>query len=176
MYFGKGSRRYKKTLGENDVYKYYSSVTKNSVSRGEFSEISKDIGSGIMRMLIYDNFVFYMPFRLGDICIRKKEKHVKILDDGSIALQHLRVDWERTLNHWAELYPNMTPDEIRVIPKKKKFYHLNEDVNGYVAYFNWSKYTANFRNKSAYLFKPVRQYKRELGTYIKKTHKMNYYE
>ena len=47
MYFGKGSRRYKKTLGENDVYKYYSSVTKNSVSRGEFSEISKDIGSGI---------------------------------------------------------------------------------------------------------------------------------
>ena len=176
MYFGKGGRKYKKTIGENDVYKYYSLHTKNSVTRGEFSSISKDIGSGIMRMLIYDNSVYYMPFRLGDICIKKKEKNVVFTDDGKIDTKQLRVDWERTLDHWRELYPDLTPDELKKIPGKKKFYHLNEEVNGYVAYFHWSKYTANFRNKSAYLFKPVRQYKRELGNYIKKTHKMNYYE
>ena len=81
MYFGKGSRRYKKTLGENDAYKYYSSVTKNSVSRGEFSEISKDIGSGIMRMLIYDNFVFYMPFSEP---IGHPISHVHIIADKNV--------------------------------------------------------------------------------------------
>ena len=82
MYFGKGGRKYKKTFGENETYAYYSSVTKNSVTRGEFSRISKDIGSGIMRTLIYDNSVFYMPFRLGDICIKKKEKNI---------IQHLYI-------------------------------------------------------------------------------------
>lgn len=176
MYFGFSGRKYKKTFTELDIYNYYCKSVKKPLSRKEFSQVSKDIGEAIMRLVIYNNYIYYMPYRLGDISLKRISEKVSYDDNGQVNTNKLPIDWGRTTKYWAEIYKDLTTDEIKQIKDKKVFYHLNEDVDGQRAYFRWSKVTSNFKNKNMYLFRPVRKFSRELAVFIKYTKKLNYYE
>lgn len=147
--------------GIGDAYKFYKKKynSEKTVSNSEFSIICKDFNKRISNLIIYENFSFLLPFRLGRIRIRKYKPKTYLQKDGTLDKTRLRPDWNATNRLWAQ-----NPEAKK---EKKLVYHLNEHTNGYQHRWFWEKLTSNVPNNSAYSFIPSRSNKRTLAKVLK---------
>ena len=141
-------------------YKRYCNNIKEPISKKEFTDILSDINEAIIHEIIYDNYEFKLPCRIGYIRIQKKKTPYN--------KAKLKVDWKKTNKLWAE--------KPEAKEKKQFIYHLNENTDGYYYRFYFSKFTSNLKNKSAYSFVPTRSNQRLLSSYLKENSDVDYYE
>lgn len=164
----------KSDIGMTEFYDYYkkNNFSENTdslffMTRKEYNKIVTDLFTKIKDALIYENFEFNIPFRMGTICIRKIKRKVKIKDGKVIAT--LPINWKATLDLWES---NPEAKEKKVLVK-----HINEHSGGYVANYKYFKKKANYKNKSIYFFKPARGAAREINTaWRNKKNNIDYYE
>ena len=142
---GLGCPRRKADIKEADFYKYYRKNSSNPVDKAVFSQFSKKLGTGIIRLITIDGVEVILPWRLGSIYLKRKESKVYFDENGDVDKRKMRTDWNRTLKHWEKLYPDKTMDEIKAIPNKKYFFHLNEHSNGYKYRWYWDRITSNVK-------------------------------
>ena len=105
--------------GIRDAFKFYKTKRNSEVNitASEFSSICKDFNKRVSNLIIYENFSFLLPFRMGRIRIRKYKPKTYIQEDGSLDKSRLRPDWKATKKLW-EQNPKAKED-------KKLVFHLN---------------------------------------------------
>lgn len=137
------------------------------LDRTTFTSILKEVNTKLRDVIIFNNFQFEMPGRLGSLAIRKKERKVYIDDDGNVVTRHLPVDWGATNKLWA------VDEKARLAKKVVK--HTNPHTQGFIVKWQYHTGYANFKNKSAYTFKPCRDSKLALVRAIKENNKLDFY-
>lgn len=171
-----------KTLGVNDFYEFYSrtyykekvgnrmSINKRSrfyVTRTNYCNIISEFNKSMMQEVIYDNFEFILPARMGTIHIVKFKPKVRIDRTGRTTYL-LPINWKVTKELW-----NTDPEAKE---NKTLVRHLNEHTNGYICKLRYDKFKATYRWKSAYSFLPCRPFKDELAKFLQDPNReVNYY-
>lgn len=137
--------------GINDYYKHYikefGSISKYNLEKSIFRDILTDFHSLIVHEIVFNNYEFTLPQRMGTIFMRKFKPTLKI-QDGTL-INHNPPDWKKTKELWDK------DPEAR--EKKILVRHLNKHTRGYIFLIKYSTSKANFKNKSVYTFTPVRQ-------------------
>ena len=165
--------------GLKDFFKFYKErYTKdNLVEYDVYAKVIKELNETIAKAIIYDNYDFKMPGRLGYLNIIKKKHKLKMDENGKVDTRYLPVDYQATKKLWAKEYPGLTEEEILQIPDRKRVFHKNMHSDGYIYSWYFDKYTSNAKNKSVYYFKPTRTNSRELAAHVKsEDFSGNYYE
>lgn len=136
---------YHLTYTISDFYNLYKKEHKNGLSRKEYMGAMTEFFVELRIEIIEKRYNFRMPFRLGDIRI-KKCKHTGDLDAH-------RIDWKKT----KEL--------------NKKVYHLNIHTGRYYFKWVWNKIHSGIKvkNRNFYHFRPVRASTRHLAKHIKES-------
>ena len=170
---GKQKEKIKVDIGMKEFYNYYCDTTfkekvnnksivhKNSkfcVDRKVYGQIIDFIHSRITDEIIFDNFEFKLPSRMGTLCIKKKKPILKYNKEGNL-INTMPIDWKATRELWEE------DEESK--KQKKLVRHLNEHTNGYVPFWYLSLKCATFKYKSAYKFKATRTMNRDLSKVLK---------
>jgi hypothetical protein len=179
---GKQQEKHKVHVGIDDFYKYYcystfkerkdnkTKVHHNSIysiDRGVYTRIIGDFNSAISEAIMFDNFEYKLPARMGTLSIKKKKRKVYFLEDGTM-VNRMPIDWKSTLELWSE------DEESK--EQKKLLRHTNEHTNGYIPFWYLNVHTGNFTNKTVYKFKSTRTNKRALAQILKDPSiKVNYY-
>ena len=132
---------FKDCKGIEDAYKLY----KGPIAYKTYAQVLKAFNQRLVDKLLFDNFEFTLPYRLGTLRIRKMKNRIADPSYGKKATRFLKVDWANTKKYG------------------KKVYHLNTHTKGYYFRMFWKKADAVFKNKSAYSFTPVRKVKRGLA-------------
>jgi hypothetical protein len=139
---------FKNCIGIREAYTHYD----GPLAYPTFSQIIKSFNQRIMEKILFDNFEFELPYRLGSIRI-KKRKYKKIAD------RKLKVDFQKTKEYGQTIF------------------HLNLHTDGYYYRFFWKKENAVFVNKSVYSFTPARSVKRQLASILSDPNKeIDYFE
>jgi hypothetical protein len=183
MFLGRGKNYLEVDYSTPDLFDHYlSGVTPiESLSGGKtraryevkstlFTKILRDFNNMVMKNIIINNFEFEIPYKLGNLSIRKKLDKVYLNSNGEIALKYIKVDHHKTQELWAS--------DADAKEKKLKVYHENEHSNGYSFRFYWRKYNAARAKNIIYkAFLPSREHKRFLAKSVKdKSLKLNFYE
>lgn len=158
--YKRGKGKITTDFGLREIYEFYDETYPNTVGKNLFRKICKEFNENVLKEVIYEGHDFSMGSRLGSIRIRKFNNKVKLGEDGEIA-NKFKVNWNKTLKKWGELYPDKTAEEIKEIKDKPLIFHLNEHTDGWVMKWFWDKITCNVPNQSAYRFEPQRSIKRE---------------
>lgn len=148
-----------------DFYKDYKSKNKTSLSYIEYISVVKDYFFEIINEIIYNNYTYVIPNRLGTIGIYKR----KIKKDNS-SIKKYPIDFGATNKLWKE-NPEAKAKKILVR-------HLNKHTGEYVMFIHYSTKYSNFKNKTVYSFQPARQeFKRKAAKAFKDTTlNLDYYE
>jgi hypothetical protein len=162
--FGRGKGRYKGDYLTKDLYIFYKDTTKDAVDYTTWLSIVREFNKISLMSCIYDSREITLPGRLGSVRIRKRKKHMKFNEDGSVNKKNLAVDWKKTKIKWKEKYPNLSIKEISDLPTEEKglIYILNEHTNGYTFKFIWDKVISNIPNQNVYRMKLLRDINREV--------------
>jgi len=168
----RGLGKIKTDYTQNDLYKYYIKTSNFDLEmpREKFNKIIKRFNRELVKLLLYKNFEFKMPYTLGSLRIRKgKSAGIKHDENGNLIKRKLLIDYKRTKELW-----NRDPVAKDT---KKVVLHLNEHSDGYVYGFYWNKTRGRIRNKEGYRFKTSRTNARWLSSVIKdESIKMDYFE
>lgn len=170
---GKQPEKYKTHIATEDFYNFYAdsyfkkkeenkkTVIKRSskfyLAKTEFSQILDSFNQKLRDLMIYENFEYRMPGRLGLLLVTKKKLTPYIGKDGEYK-NPLPVNWKETLLLWES-------DE-NAKTKKKLIRYENKHFNGELAKWTYSKKTAIYTWKSAYGFIACRTAKTMLGKAI----------
>ena len=174
MYFGRGSRKILADYKTKDHYKFYKNkFGDKALDKKTFLSIWERFIDIRMQMIIYEDLEFYMPFRMGSLMIKFGQDANRINRNGNF---QFIVDYGASKKKWAELYPDLTPEEIKEIKNKPLVPVTNKTTDGKRVYWRWEKITCNFKNKTFYRIKITRKWKRMLSDKVKNTKKNNYYE
>lgn len=174
MFYGKGKRKLIASYKSDDIYKFYlHKYGEKALSKEKFWSIWNAFIEARMKMVIFENLELYLPYRLGSLRIRLGGESIKIDKNGNVKYS---IDYGASNKLWQKMYPNLSSEEIKKIPKKPKVYFTNEHTNGRRLYWFWDKLTSNFKNKSAYRLDITRKWDRMLSLKVQKTKKIEYYE
>ena len=156
--------------GMKDYYNHYISSYKVNdindednpyiISSQTYNNIITDFNSGIVDLILEEQYDFKIPFRLGMIGIRKFKPRLGIDDNGKL-INKLPVNPRATRELW-----DSDPEA-----KKNKVYirYTNKHSDGYVFTIHYfKKYKAKYKNKSVYKFEPVRSFTNNLAKKAKK--------
>lgn len=171
--------------GMGDYYNYYAInnfkeyseekkrtvIYKNSkyfVDRATFSKIISDFNKAVCEEVLYENFEYKLPARMGEISIKKYKPKIEFDENGKLKSRTLPVDWKATNELW-----NNNPEAKE---QKKLVRFLNDHTNGFISKWYYVKNYANYKYKSGYVFKASRTNKRELAKILKDEDlKIDYY-
>jgi hypothetical protein len=160
-----------------DLYKEYKKQVKNPVDYTTYVSVLKEYNDRIMKLIIYSNLSFKMPYRLGYLHGQKtKTKTLPDRSDDIIDVEKMPVDWDATLRYWGKTYPDKTKEEIKAIKGKRKIRHLNLHTDGWRCRFYWDKIISNVKNQSYYIFKASRTNKERMSSFAKEKQDILYYE
>jgi len=137
-------------------------IYKNSkyfVDRATYSKIVSDFNQMVCEEIMYENFEFKLPARMGDVSIKKYKPKMEFDENGLLITRSLPVDWKATNELWAE------NPEAKEAKKLVRF--TNEHTKGYISKWYYGKASANYRFKSGYVFKASRANKREIAKILK---------
>jgi hypothetical protein len=165
-------------VGILDFFKYFKKTNEESeIDYSTYSQVIKDLNEEISKAVILDGFEFKLPGRLGYISIIKKKHRLKTNENGKVDTRYLPVDFKKTKELWAEIYPDKTEAEILAMPDRKRVFHTNTHSDGFIYSWYYNKFTSNATNKSVYYFNPTRTNQRLLSAYVKSEDFANvYYE
>ena len=168
------------------LYMYYRNLLKMkgnldrksdfNVTFKEFYTVLSKFNTKVKDAIIYDSWVFVMPYRLGTLYIKKIKMKFKLNQDGSVDKRGLVPDWPKTLKLWAKLYPCLSKEELKKIPNKKLVFYLNEHTFGYKFVIHWQKRCCNIINNGPYEFVFAKGNRRELASVLKSNPNITYYE
>lgn len=152
-----------------DDYKYYKKRVSNPVEYKVFSNIIKEFHQAVSEAIIYENFNFKLPRRLGILRVKRFKIKIKLLPNGKVDTTKLSPDWQATKKLWAR------DPEAR--EKKQLVLHLNRHTEGYTYKFYWHKGSCNVKNHTAYSFKMNRFTTRQLAQLLKDPNRIiDFYE
>jgi hypothetical protein len=152
----------KEDFNRLDLYKFYNDTRKEDVNitQRTFTKIISAFNREVIKLILYKNYSFRLPFGLGYISvIKKKQKDIEYDESGKQIKQKLLVDYHKTKQLWER------DEEAK--QKKKLVLHLNEHTDGYIYRYNWDKGGCAVTNLFSYKFKPSRENSRWLASVIK---------
>ncbi len=140
-----------------DLFNYYKNNTKEKiVTNKEYQKILKLYGEISFKKMMYENFHFRLPERMGDLYVIKTFMFNSNKEGEKIKLP---VDWNATKKLWAK---NEEAKQNKILVK-----HLNKHTDGYLIRIKYDRKTSNFKNKTFYTFKLKREFTRELAKSVK---------
>jgi len=148
----------KSEAGLKDFYKHYKGKSKEPVSHKVFAAVFKDIMEEVYHEMVFSNFEYHAPARMGTFSIRKRKTKVKFTDEGEVDTRNLAMDFKGTKELWAK--------DPEAKANKQRVFHLNRHTEGYRHKFFWSRLTCNIPNHSAYEFKVSRDHGRRFSAEI----------
>lgn len=152
----KYDRKIKITGGLWDAYRFYKSIHPESkISRTEYVNICQSFNKRISHEIITKSIEFRCFYRLGFFGIRSYKRNI-VFKNGKININKNPIDWVKTKELWAEMYPGKDKEQLSEIPNKKLVIHTNEHTNGYVYRWSWDKTLCNIPNNRIYSFKTVK--------------------
>jgi len=168
-YFGRGTNKYIVDYGSDQLYKDYVEYSGNpyNLSKKQYRKVWKEFSKKLWDNIIFQNYEFVMPFRLGTIRMKYYKAKLKVLPDGSINYNKVPVDYKSTIEYWDK-----TPGARE---RKELLYFFNEHSDGYMAKVLWDRLTCVTRNHNRYAFRATRTLKRTVVKAIKE-HKVVYYQ
>ena len=166
-----------KQYGQRELYDFYKKKIRSlgfgkdsiyDVRMGLFSEIQGEFNEHWMQKLIVEKgLVFRLPFGLGRVLCKKYKPKLKLDENGKVETKNLPVDWKKSKDRWAEMWPGLTLKEMKPIPNKPLIYCLNEHSGGYRYVIFWEKTSCRVLNNRVYNFVPNRKNHRHLAKAIK---------
>jgi hypothetical protein len=170
--------------GQNVMYSFWKKRIKNlgkssvyNIPQHIFSGIQREFNTRWMRELIIDKALsLKLPFRLGEIRMAKEKTWLRIREDGSVDKRRLPVDWGRTKQKWAEIWPDLTYEQIKQKEGKPLVFITNEHSDGYRYSILWDKKFCNVTNSRVYNFVPDRANHRYIAKVIKEHGGVDCYE
>ena len=150
----KGERKHKikNSYGIKDYYKYYKETQLNPLSLKEYTRIFKEINKQLKNLILQGEEITF-PCKMGKLEIRKYKGEINF-KNGKIKT-NLPIDWNATLHLWYE------DEEAR---KNKTLIKMQEEEIYKILY---NKSSAQYINKSFYLFNVNRDIKIQLKKLIK---------
>lgn len=163
-------------VGKN-CYKWYKKHHDGDdiIGSRKFNEILKEAYSEIVKLMVFENFQFKMPQKLGYLRLKKKPL-VMPIKDGNVVTKYISIDWKKTKEYWEKIYPDKTPKEITEIKNKPLIRELNEHTDGYRLRWFWDKHNAVILNKEYYQFRMSRTNKQFLASSLRTVKNLNFYE
>lgn len=162
---GKSPEKITTHLATPDQYDYYKDnnfKSKDSsyyITRTQYTAFLKLFFDRIIDKIIYENYEFKIPSRLGKMYIRKYSSKPRLDENGKL-VANLPIDWNSTIKLWNK------DKEAR--DKKILVKHLNKHSDGYVYKFYFIRGTSSVKNRYMWWFKPTRQNKLKLKSAITK--------
>jgi hypothetical protein len=150
-------KRYTNNVSNLKQFRYYKKHYENTLSKELFNKVwvdfiegdKKNNITGVIDKMIFENFEFKLPFKMGSIRIKKNKVKPKLDSEGKLITDYLPIDWE-------------TSRDI-----KQKTFLTNQHTMGYVMKWYWNKNEANFKNKRYYTLNVVRTLDRYLAKALK---------
>ena len=155
--------------GSLEIYRAYCKKYKNpyGLTQKEYTDILNQFYKKIFDMLIFKGAEFTMPYRLGNLRIKKQLIKPTLTPEGNLDKRKLRPDWKSSKLLWAKLYPNKTWEEIVADKTKPLVYHENKHTNRYAYGWHWDKSTCTVHNNTAYSLDINRTVDRYLASVLK---------
>ena len=135
-----------------DFFKNYKNKTKSKISRKHFTEIFSNFNKFCIEK-VFEGEEIILIERNGTMRIRGKKPKIKIEENS---IEGLPIDWKKTY-----AIRKKTGDETKTI------YFTNEDTDGLVFKFFWSKKKIYTEHKNLFSFQATRFNKRLLNKIIK---------
>lgn len=178
----RGKGKFNSSFKPKDIYNsYINNICKKELPLGttfkdtsydmnydKYKRILKKLNSLIMLSLILENNLFIIPFRMGELSIKKRKTKVKLDSEGNLKKSRLPVDYKATKELWAS-DPKAKEDHIKI-------YILNDHFGNYRAFFHWKKKDINTKGIKPYSFIPTRDIKRRLAKEIHNNPNIEFYE
>ena len=157
----KRPRKIKVDCGRVDMYKAYSKENKleTSISSSLHSKILNSFNKKISKKIMEESFEYIIPYRLGNLRIKKYKPSIKIDENGNLDYKGLSPNWKATKELWKK--------DKDAKKNKKIVFHTNDHSDGYNYKWHFSNYRSNCENRSVYSFIPSRTNKRTLAELIK---------
>lgn len=170
-------KKYRIVFGSNTAYRKWltKGYRKSGISQKIHGEIMKDFAYAIIDLMLYKNFEFKMPYRLGYLYMHKIKNKIKLTKDGELNKKSLIIDYGASYKMWKGMYPELTRQEIFAIPNKKYVYHLNEHTDGYVIKVYWDKTVCRVKNQRVYSFKLMKTIRLYTAKVIKENPNLDFY-
>lgn len=153
------------------IYKRYKSklekISKNPYKKNFkiFSSLIRRFHEKVVNRMIYDQYVYIMPHRLGEVFVVKKKLNIVYDENDNIDYEKskLKVDFPLTRKY------------------NKKMYYYNNHTRGYYMRFHWRKRggAARVKNIGVYSLKMQGRHKEELSVAINKLYvkgKIDFYK
>lgn len=160
---GKSKEKIKIDIHTEDFFNYYKKHTFDDNAESKFYLTPKQYGAFIKTYfdeltdkMIFENYHFNIPYRMGTLSIRKYQRGIKIVD-GKVR-DNFPVDWNETLKLWER---DEEAKEKKVLVK-----HLNKHSDGYVYKWIWNRQKMNTPNHMKWYFRPTRTNKLKLKAAI----------
>lgn len=149
-------RKYKVDLTIKDIWnKYKKENICPDIEEKVFKNILYDLNKTKADLLIRNSLEYRLPFRLGFLRIKKAKLKVKLIN-GKIDVNKNVIDWKATLDYWEKQYGTRNRKELKEIPNKKVIFQTNDHTDGEIMRWYWDKKLSNVKNKSVFLFNPVK--------------------
>ena len=156
----KRPRKVKVDCGRMDMYKAYLKNNKeDKVGYSAYSKILNSFNKDISEIIMKESFEYIIPYRLGNLRIKKYKPSIRIDKEGNLDYKGLNPDWKATNDLWAT---DKTAKDA-----KKLVFHINDHSDGYNYKWHFSNYRSNCANRTVYSFIPSRTNKRILAELIK---------
>lgn len=170
------AKRYPIDYGNTDIYNFYKKKLNNKVkvSQKVYFAIFDEYISYVKHLMIYNSFRYTLPYGWGSVHFYKYKVKFKLKEDGTLDRRNLRIDWGASKKLWAEMYPDKTPEELKLIEGKPRLTFLNKHSNGYRVRCRWDKTTVTIKHKIFYNVKMLRCFSRELAKGIKEHPEIDY--
>lgn len=140
--------------------------SKYLLTRRDYVRILTKINKKIANIMVYENFSFKIPYRLGELRIEKSKGAVYV-DENNNVINHLPVNWGATNRLWKE--------DVLAKKQKKLIRFTNEHYNGYIVKVTYNKFKANYANKIMYRFRPSKAFRALIAKSIKSDQNVDFY-
>lgn len=160
--FKRGKGKYNSEYSISDLYNHYKLKYTNIVSKEIFKNVIIDYFELLMPEII-NNLEVRLPCRLGYFRIKSKVYKVHLDKNGELDKHGLIRDWGKTIKLWKTLYPDKTPEDIKLIKDKKFVYYLNNHTDNRRFLWFWDKITCNIQHQSYYKIEITRKWDRILA-------------
>jgi hypothetical protein len=131
--FGKYNTSFKTQYFWRWYYKYERQPIPYSKGRDLYGDLLHDLAL----MSITTGEYFFIA-NLGYFSAVKFKKDI-LDENGKVKMKHAGVDWKATKEHWKEIYPTLTAEEIKKIEDRPHIYHKNKLKFGNSLKFRWIK-------------------------------------
>ncbi len=155
---------------------YLDKKSEFNVTFKQFYTVLNLFNQKVKEAIIYDSWIFVIPYRLGTIYIKKIKMELKLNEDGSVDKRGLVPNWPKTIKLWDKIYPGLSKKELKEIPNKKIVFYMNEHTSGYKFVIHWEKKYCNVANNGPYEFIFTRSNRRELADVLNSNPNITYYE